>query len=154
MTSRLSSSAHWRSSNTSSVGRSMASMMRSAISCTSIRRDPSESAPAAALERQQVGAERPERRVLTHRAREVLDRGEGHESVVGGEIPLRHAIARGLGLAQHGVHHPGLADAGLPGQQQEVPAPGRGLDQAPVREREQVVAADEQRTQEGTHLAH
>ena len=70
---------------------------------------------AAALERQQVGAQRPERRVVAHRAREVQDGGERHEAVVGGEVPIRDAIARGLGLAQHGGHHPRLADAGLTG---------------------------------------
>ena len=70
-------------------------------------------ATPAALERKEVGAERPEGRVLADRAGEVLDRGERHEAVMRGKVPLRHAIARGLGLAQHGLHHPRLADTGF-----------------------------------------
>ena len=113
MTSRLSSSAHWRSSKASSVGRSIASRIRSAISRTRIRRDPSESVALADrwIARRSC-AERPERGVASHRPGEVQDRRQRDLAVLWREVTLRRrGSPAASALRAHGVEQAGLADA-------------------------------------------
>ena len=154
MTSRLSSSAHWMSSKASSAGPSIASMIRSAMSWTSSRRVASESlAPPSRL----VKTSSPSSRNPAdhpHRADEVEDRAERHEQVLRGEVRPGDLEAGRPRLAQDHLQQAALADACLAGEQQQLAVALGGLGEAAIRKVEEVVATDEEGTEEGTDLAH
>ncbi len=108
----------------------------------------------SALHRQQLVAEAAERGDLAHRPREVLGRREGNEPVLGREIGLRDPEAGRIGLPEHRPQQAGLADAGLAREEHHLAAPGGGLLDAPVGERQQLVATDEEWTEERPQVTH
>ena len=85
---------------------------------------------------------------------EVEDRAERHEQVLRGEVGPGDLEAGGPRLAQDHLQQAALADARLAGEQQQLAAALGGLGEAAIREIEEVVAADEEGTEEGTDLAH
>ena len=99
-------------------------------------------------------AQGPEPGGRAHRPGEIEDRREGDESVLRRQVTLGDPEAGRSGLVQDGAHQPGLADAGLAGEQDQLPAAARGLRDASLGEVEQVVAADEQGTEERPELCH
>ena len=148
MTSRLSSSAHWRSSNTSRVGRSSAALTRSAISSTIARREPQGVGPLGPADSQERLAEARDVLVAAHRARHVPDRRERHLRVGGREVAAEGVEPGGPRLALDRAAEPGLADAGLALEQQQRAVPGVGIGEQPVGELEEVIATDEEGAQD------
>jgi hypothetical protein len=93
--------------------------------------------------------------VLIHPPGEVIQRSQRHEAVLGREVALRVTEAREDRLANDGLEQPGLADPGLPGQQDQSGAPCLRLRDPPLAEREHVVPADKERALErasGLHV--
>ena len=108
---------------------------------------------SAALDRiaqiEQLPAEPGKGRKPGHGARKVEDRSRRHVAVLGGDGPVDRGEAAGLRFAPDGGKQPCLADSGLAGEQQELAPAGGNVVETPVRELEQVVTPDEERTTDG-----
>ena len=111
-------------------------------------------ARAAVTPGEDVVAELPEPGGHPHRPHEIEDRAERHEQVLRGEVGPGDLEAGRPCLAQDHLQQAALADARLAGEQQQLAAAIGGLGEAAIREVEEVVAADEEGTEEGTDLAH
>ncbi len=154
MTSRLSSSAHWMSSNASNAGPSIASMIRSATSWTSSRRVASVSlAPASRLVKTSSPSSRNPAVIRIVRTRSRIE-PSGTSRSCGARSARATLKPGGPCLAQDHLQQAALADARLAGEQQELAVALGGLGKAAIREVEEVVAADEEGTEERTDLAH
>ena len=153
-TSTLNSSAHCRSSKTSSVGRSMAATISCATSRTRIRREPSESPATSTLDRQQGVSEAIEPALVVHRPREVEHRSQRNLAVLRRQIALGQPEPGSLGLGQDRPKQAGLSDACLAGQQEQMAAARGSLRDPPVGQVQQVVTTDEEGAQERADVAH
>ncbi len=106
------------------------------------------------VHRQQVRTQRPEIRVLAHAVRHFPDRREGNLAVLGGHAAAFIAQACRDGLAARRPDQPCLAQARLAGQEEGVTTPLAGFVDQVIDELEQVVAADDDRTQHRPSAAH
>ena len=150
MISRLSSSHQCRSSSASSAGpSSVREASRSAASRTSSRRrrcaSPA-SAGASATSARSATRARPRAATSARSERDIAwprsSSRPADSSTSCGKAPAAHSSeALGRGQPLHRLQQPGLADAGLAGQQQQMTAAGAHGGDPTRREREQVVPA-------------
>ena len=89
-----------------------------------------------------------------HRPREIENQGSRHDPVLRGYGAFRDLESAGRGLSPDRSQEPGLADARLARQQEEVAATLEGVGKPSIGQIEQVVAPDEQRAQERRDAAH
>ena len=150
MISRLRSSAHCRSQNESIVGPGSEPRIRSTISRARPRRRTCSAASVVVAQVEQLAAELGKRAVrVIVRARSRID-DAGTLRSCGATAPSAATHARDPRPCAERRQEPGLADPGLAGEQQELATTGDDVVEAAVRELEQVVAPDEERTSNGS----
>ena len=95
-----------------------------------------------------------QRRLSLHGARDVdEDRGRDLD-IARVRAAADHTETGGLRTPLHRAQEPGLADPGFTGKQEEAPRAGQDLGDAPIGQRQEVVAADEHRTDERASVVH